>query len=517
MKALPSVTEPLTIGTALKAFGQRCLAMLAGYKAAIPGPTNTVGSRIGTNENSSFAQIQRVGMMFTSEEVAKNCPIAAAYLAQRQNYCSSQIFYNPTTGDEGLNRDLKQYLQGDDGCGGVWANMGTDCSMQDAVSRTGDIECPVRGDAGLAWYYGSNGELKLMEFSADQLGEPYVYTGVQEMPDGTRYLAGRYFRGGECVAYKIYERIESWYGNPRVYPASDVMFYRDPSSFRGVRGVTKFANALIHMEKGETLFQYGMDAAQRQAKTAFWVTNCRGEAGAEYSYTDNGALDDFGIRYYERIGNGPVVEAGYTGDTMEAMRVEMPGDELIKGCEFSDQRVAIALALTYSFLVSPEKVGGAPSRLDINKVTKEFTRIQNRIHRPNLNKIRTISILDAIRRGVFRPHPNIMSGTFMFPVSPTTDAFYDAKENIQMLRSGLESPQEICAETNRDWNTVRRAKVQAAIESTKDVQDANRLLKDAGYEGTITINDIMQLTDNPQPPQSQQEQPKQIEQPALTD
>lgn len=500
MKALPSVTQPLTLGFALKSLYQRSLAKLAGYRAAVPSPTTSVGSRIGTNSNSSFASIQRVGMGFTAEEIAKNCPIGGAYLYQRANYCSSVIQYIPDTGDEKLNEDMKLYLQGDDGCGGMFGRMGNNCSMQDAFSRTVDREQPVRGDAGMCFYRDEYDNLKLMEFSADQLGEPYSFTGPQYNSDGSWYFAGRYFSpSGECVAYKIYERRDSWYGNPRIYPASDVIYVQDPSDFRGVRGVTKFANAIIHMEKGETLFQYGMDAAQRQAKTAYWVTNARGEGNPDVGYEGEGGISypDPSIRYFERFGDGPVNEYGYTGDTMDAMKVEMPGPELIAGCEFSDQRVAIALGLTYSFLVSPEKVGGAPSRLDVNKVTKEFKRIQNRIHRPALHKIKLLTILDACRQGYFPMIPTITRGTFMLPVSPTADAFYDAKENIQNLRSGLESPQEICAETNRDWNMVRRAKIQAAVEVAKDVEEANDALKKAGFEARITSHDVMQLTDNP--------------------
>lgn len=514
MNTLPSVTQPLTIGSALKSLYQRSLAKLAGYRAAVPSPTTNIGTRIGTNSNSSFAQIQRVGMMFTAEEVAKNCPIAAAYLAQRVNYCSSLISYIPDTGDAALDADLKVYLQGTDGTEGIWSKMGTNCSMQDAFSRTADRELPVRGDAGLVWYRDGSGNLKLMEFSADQLGEPYVYAGVQMMPNGLRYLAGRYFdEHGTCVAYKIYERLESWYGNPRIYPAADVMYFQDPSDFRGARGVTKFANALIHMEKGETLFQYGLDAAQRQAKTAFWLTNARGEGNPDMRYEgeDGCGYPEPMVRYFERQGNGPQSEYGFTGDTMTPMKVEMPGPELIAGCEFSDQRVAIALGLTYSFLISPEKVGGAPSRLDVNKVTKEFERIQTTIHKPHLNTIKKITILEAVANGIFPAVPNILRGRFMLPISPTTDAFYDAKENVQMLRSGLESPQEICAETNRDWNVVRRAKKQAAIEVARDVEDANKELKDAGYKIQISANDIMQLTDNPQPVPTESEQPKQVE------
>jgi len=438
--------------------------------------------------------------MFTAEDVAKNSPIAAAYLSQRANYCSAQISYIPDTGDSELDERVKIYLQGEDGTGGVWGSMGTNCSMQDAFLRTGDIELPVRGDAGLCWYRDGFGRLKLMEFSADQLGEPAAFWQPLVSPDGTTYLAGRFFdRFGTCIAYKIYERVEGWYGNPKVYPASDVIFFQDPASFRGVRGVTKFANALQHMEKGETLFQLGMDAAMRQAKTAMLVFNNRG-APDELSYDlqtiQNGTAEGQVIAR-ERLADGPLVEYAFNGDSAQFMSPDSPGPELIAGCEYSDQKVALALGLNYAFLVSPEKVGGAPSRLEINKASKEMSRIQNTIHRPSLNKIKSVVLLDAIARGIFPPTENVLRGRFMLPISPSVDAFYDAKENIAMLRSGLESPQEIVAETNRNWDVVLRQKAMAAIKVKKAVQDANRELVSAGYEGNVSESDLMQLSDNP--------------------
>lgn len=530
MKTLPSVTPAApSFRGAIANIGKgiyNLTARLASYKAAIPTATTTVGSRIGTNSNSTIAQLQRVGMMFTAEDLAKNSAISGAYLAQRANYCSSTITYIPETGDVELDEQIKRYLQGEDGTGGVWANMGMDGSMQGSFMRSADIELPVRGDAGIVWYRNSFGDLRMLEFSADQLGEPYMYAQprltalaanaagkIVEVSGNTlTYFCGRYFSGGDCVAYKVYQRVDSWYGNPTIYAAADVIFFKDPASFRGVRGVTKFANAIQHMEKGERLFQIGMDAAMRQAKTAYAVFNERGAAD-ELSYEDV-EYENGRVVHRERINEGPMVEYFYTGDKVQATSADSPGPELIAGCEFSDQRVAIALGLTYSFLISPEKVGGAPSRLDINKVSKEFGRIQNQIHRPALNRIRDVSLLDGLNKGALPPHPNLLRGRFMLPISAVTDAFYEAKENIAMLRSGIESPQELCAETNRSWDIVRRAKKQAAIQVAKDAEDATKELKDAGYKAVVTTNDIMQLTDNPQPAPTEAETAKP---PALTE
>ena len=507
----PQPPAPSFVG-ALKNIGRglyQKTAKFAGYKAAYATNTTTVSGRTGSNMNSTFAQLQRVAMNWTAEDIFKNSSIGSAYIGARINYCSSQMTYIPATGDPGLDAELKACLHGDDGHGGVFASMGVDCSMQDAFSRTADLETPIRGDAGLIWYDDGSG-LRLMEFSADQLGEPYQYTlpratslgfvnGHMEEVSGTDlvYYCGRFFRGPDCVAYRIYERTNAWYSMPTIYPAHDVIYFRDPASFRGIRGMTKFATAIQHMEKGETLFQTGMDAAMRQAKTALKIQNNSG--GPTGNYEEDMNYEDGMITYRERIPNGPLTEYYYTGDTAEFCSPDSPGPELIQGVETSDERVAIALWLNYAFLISCTKVGGAPSRLEIEKAEKELTRIQRCIHRPRLKRISATVILDLVRRKTFPSNnPRITNGTWQLPLPPSVDAFYDCKENIAMKREGLEAPQDIIAETNRNPDDVIEKKKQWAIKVAIASQDANRELKKLGYDATVTQADIGVISDNPQ-------------------
>lgn len=490
-------------------FTPRPIAKLAGYAAARPTATTRVGTRWGTNPNSTIASMQRVGMNWTAEDVCKNSSIAKAYILQRINYCSSLICYIPATGDTGLDTAIKQYLHGEDGDGGVFSTMGVDCSMQDAFSRTADIETPVRGDAGLI-IHRYNGQLRLIEFSADQVGEIYNFTmartcGLERKANGTIYetsgndciyFGGRYFRGPDAVAYRIYERTNAFYTNPVIYDAADVIYFRDPSSFRGVRGVTKFDTAILHMEKGEALFQIGMDAAMRQAKTAMVVMNERGQPDEGSYETD--IFNDGIVKYAERVPGGPLVEYFYNGDSANFTSPDSPGPELIQGVETSDERVALALGVPYAFLISPKNVSGAPSRLEVEKATREFSRIQNKIHRPRLSRIKDFSLLHAVRNQELPPHPKILSGRWMLPISPTVDAGYSNDENITNLRSGLECPQDLVAETNRDWKTVLQFKKQAAKDVAMAVEDANRELSAAGYKPVVVSLEIAQLSDNPQ-------------------
>ena len=128
---------------------------------------------------------------------------------------------------------VRDYMHGEDGFGGVLGNMGVDCSMQDAFMRTADLEMPVRGDAGMIWYDDGT-QLRLMEFSADQLGEIYYFVPPRSSlhraqftwseicevvgNDCVYFAWGAIFRGCDCVAYKIYERSNSCVlANPRIY------------------------------------------------------------------------------------------------------------------------------------------------------------------------------------------------------------------------------------------------------------------------------------------------------------
>lgn len=509
----PAAPSPTLFG-AIKNIGvglYRRTAKFALYKATMPTATTSVGNRTGTNPNSTYAQMQRVGMNWTAEDVFKNCPIAKAYILQRINYCSAMMHYIPATGDPGLDKAVKEYLQGHDGFGGVFSTMGVDCSMQDAFSRTADIECPIRGDAGfILWRRDGNSDLRIIEFSADQIGEIYVVTLprqcslaigdngelVETSGNDCVYLNGRYFNGPDCVAYKIYDRTNSFYANPKIYDAKNVFYFRDPSSFRGVRGVTKFDTAILHMEKGERLFQIGMDAAQRQAKTAMAVFNERAMPN-ELSYETETGLDGQ-VRFQERIPEGPIVEYFYTGDQAVNMSADSPGPELIQGVETSDERVALALGLNYAFLISATKVGGAPSRLEIEKADKELQRIQNKIHRPHLSRIRDIVLRDAARRNILPKKLELTRGRWVLPIPASVDAFYEAKENIDMMRAGLEAPQDIIAETNRDWEDVLTKTAQWALKVAMKVEDVNNELERLGYKSRITEANIAQVSDNPQ-------------------
>ncbi len=500
------------------------VAKFAGYSAASPTNTTRAGSRLGLNANTSTAGLQRLGMSFTADMICKDNPLCTAYLTQRQNYCSSTLIYLPGTSDEGLNKAITEYLHGTDGCGGIFSTMGVDCSMQDAFMRTADLETPVKGDAALVnceWYE----EMRLMEVSADQIGEIFNFQPIRKCSlerkiyrdakgnierieikecagNDCTYYAGRYFRGPDCVAYKILERQEHWYGNATIYDAADVHYFRDPASYRGYRGITLFHTALPYMQKSDDLLTAALGIAQRQARDSAYIFNNSGQAnGTEFDTVIDPNTGR--ITYIENTAQGPAERYFFNGDSITPNAPTAPGTDVINGIESSDERVALGLRMTFAFLINGSKMGGVVARGDTQKVWKEFSRIQNTIHRPRLNRIKNQSLMNAVRRGTFdiprgMTSDEFLRGRWMLPTSPVTDAFNDSKAMIDEVREGLIAPQDAIAQTNRDYRDIIRKGGEWRELVELEAWERTKNLREKGCPGIVSAQEISATSDNPQ-------------------
>ena len=170
----------------------------------------------------------------------------------------------------------------------------------------------------------------------------------------------------------------------------------------------------------------------------------------------------------------------------------------MKGLKYVDAQASLATGLPYEFLFSAADSGGAPSRLAIEIASREITRIRERVHRPRLDKIAYVTIMDLVARGQLPNNPNIARGIWQFGTLPTADAFRDSKSDIADIRSGIKTRGEvIAANSGQTFPVVLRRTAQEAIAMHKAAQDANRELVAAGYEPTITLQDIALNSDNP--------------------
>ena len=63
------------------------------------------------------------------------------------------------------------------------------------------------------------------------------------------------------------------------------------------------------------------------------------------------------------------------------------------------------MGMSPAFLIGSEEYGGASVRLEIEKASREITRIREHVHRPRLNKISYVTIMDLVSRGELPAHP----------------------------------------------------------------------------------------------------------------
>jgi len=488
----PALSERIRVGLQRNALA---IAKWAGYDAAQQNRTVPQHSRYGSNANSLASQQQRVQMQWDGEWLMKNTALGVNYATKRRIYCSTDVTYAPDTGDTKLDEELGAYLVEE------FAQTGVNCSMMEAFSRTADVELPMRGDSALVWYRDMT-RLKLMEVQADRIGELYTFVQPQSSIAGLTYFAGIFFdAAGTHQAFKIYERgFNDVYFNPQIYPASDVIYFQD-NMMQAVRGVTKFAQALQIAEKRAQILKFTMDTMAQQSKIAAISSNNSGgptEASYETINTLNG-----GVEYQETFADGAVLKYQFNGDQYQVLRAEHPSEAFIKAMDSLDMQSSLALGLPYEFLFTPSGSGGAPARFSFEAAGKEIMRIRNTIHRPRLNKISYVKIMEAVENGLFPAIPTITRGNWNWPTLPSADAFRDVISDIKEVRAGHTSLKRvITANTGASFETVLRENKATAIAIAKTVEDANKELTDGGYEPVITRDDIQEIWDNPQPVQS---------------
>jgi len=484
----PALSERIKAGIQGIAIG---VAKFAGYNAAMPNKVQAPATRTGTNPNSSYAQQQRVRLSFEGENAIKNTSFARNYINKRRMYCSSGITYAPDTGDHALDEAVSAY------CMEQWKHMGVGCSMQQAFARASDVNLPERGDSALQWYR-DEGRLRLLEVTADRIGELYQFTRpVRDVRSGEVYFSGLYLQGPNTTAYRIYERgFDAIYTNPQRVEACDVIFFKDDIT-GGVRGVSIFASALEDVNSRYQILKSTKDTMQQQSKIAAIASNNSGQPN-ELDY-ETQVSSEGAVEYVETMADGAIVKYQFNGDNYQVLKGEHPSDSFINGMRYLDASASLAVGFPYEFLFSGAQSGGAPFRGAFEAAGREIMRLRNDVHRPRLDVISYVTIMDGVERKKLPPMPNIARGNWGFTTLPTADAFRDDASDIKAIRSGITTKSAvIMANSGRSFPVVLRESMQEAVATAMAVEDANRALVKAGYKPSVTIADIAQVSDNPQ-------------------
>ncbi len=468
-------------------------AVLAGYEGARPNKSFNSPTRIGTNPNSTVAQLQRTRLSLQGEEIIKNTAFGRNYVNKRRMYCSSGISWHPDTGDAATNKLVSDY------CNDQWKRMGVNSSMQQAFALCADAFLPQYGDCALRWIRSEEGnpnsDLRLLAITGDRIGEVYRYV-APVVKNGVTYYCGLYFNGPNIAQYKIYER---WYDTTYIRPenidAADIIFFIDGID-GGVRGVSLFSACVDDIRSNHAILKSTMDTMQQQSKIAAIASNNSG-AAPDYSY-DTQINTDGTVEYQETFADGAVMRYQFNGDSYQVLRAEHPSQDFIGALRYLDQRGSLACGFPYEFLFSGAESGGAPFRGSFDAAGGEITRLREDVHRPRLDVIAYITIMDGVDRRQLPAKAGITKGAWQFKTLPSADSFRDDKSAVAAMRAGITSPQRVIASSlGTTAEAILSETKEWAIMCAKTVEDANRELVRLGYKPTVTAADIAQVSDNP--------------------
>jgi GNAT superfamily N-acetyltransferase len=180
------------------------------------------------------------------------------------------------------------------------------------------------------------------------------------------------------------------------------------------------------------------------------------------------------------------------------LRAEHPSQDFVAALRYLDQRGSLACGFPYEFLFSGSESGGAPFRGAFEIAGREIERLRNQVHRPRLDVIAYVTIMDGVERGLLPAKAGITRGNWQFTTLPSADAFRDAKSDIDQIRAGITSPQRVIANNlGTTADAILSETREWAIMVSKTVEDANRELVKQGYKPTVTAQDVAQVSDNP--------------------
>lgn len=136
------------------------------------------------------------------------------------------------------------------------------------------------------------------------------------------------------------------------------------------------------------------------------------------------------------------------------------GTNFIGFLDYLTRRIAAGYKLPSEFVWNAIGTGGATTRLILSQASSAFLDFR-RIIASACDAHWIYVIGDGIAQGLLPASPDWMDVVWRGPVLPTVDAGRDAKAEIESLRAGLTSPQQIADENNEDWRKTYRENAEA--------------------------------------------------------
>jgi len=442
----------------------------------------------GPHPNSATVQRDAVALMFEARDLAENVGFVKGHLRKTQLYGAGTLSYEPETGDAGMDSEITGFFD--------WFNEHAHIGGEHTLTRL--FQLALMGmtrdrDSMLCFVRDpDDGLLRLQIVEADQIGELFSYTTPR--PD---YIQGVFMDGPRRLGYRVYDRVgDMQYANPQFVPAHDALFFFDPMR-NSVRGITAYETSIQNIRDKFEILGYEKVTVKEISETGVVTYTQRGQAGG-FDYDREEVAPDTGeVSYIKHSASGTREYMGI-GERFDVVPHNRPSPTFQGFIKTLDMEDCMGLNLPYGFVVDPTESGGAVTRLIAHVANREFGRVQHDVLRPQLNRLRTIILADAMEHGLISRHPKFRNGFWMFPPPPTADVERESDISIREVRSGLSTRTGEWAMQGGSFRKKVQILKQEAVARRVAAIEATEELKTLGYaDQTVSPDEIYANSDNP--------------------
>ena len=423
--------------------------------------------------------------MFEARDLSENVGFVKGHLRKVQLYGAGTLSYEPETGDPSMDSEIHAYME--------FFNATAHIGAEHTLTRL--IQLALVGmtrdrDSLLVFCRDDEGSLKLQLVEADQIGELFAFI------NRPNYIQGVYMDGPRRTGYEVYDRLADFqYSDPQFVPAHDGIFFYDPLR-ASVRGITAYETSIQNIRDKFEIMGYEKVIVKDISTRGVITYTQRGRAD-EFDYDNTQTDTDGNVSFIQHKDSG-VQEYMGVGERFEVVQHNRPSPTFQGFIKTLDLEDCQGLNLPYGFLVDVSEAGGVAARLVAHVANREFERIRNDILTPNLNRIRTVALADAMERGLISRHKNFRQGFWMFPPPPTADIQRESDISIREVRSGLSTRTGEWAMQGGSFRKKVKILAAEAVARRIAAAEATKELADLGYKDQVVLPDeIYANSDNP--------------------
>lgn len=289
-------------------------------------------------------------------------------------------------------------------------------------------------------------------------------------------------QAGRATGYNVCERTQ--YGsfkNPRIIPASSVLHVLDTDRVDSCRGVTHFHSAIHNIFDFDETFAAEKAAQKTASKIALIIRNSMGRPETANPLLGSDTDVNGNAVSTENVGDA-AIKYQMTGDQLETLKSERPGNGWFQMCEMIIRQIAISLGLPYEFVWNMAGLTGPAVRMTTKLADRNFRHTITIVENRFLTPLFAWWINVEMNAGRIPFNPEWTMFGFKRPTMASIDAQRESASDLNEWNAGLKSGMDICEQVEQDVYEVQEQKAREA-------QNAMRLAVKFGVPvEAITIN-----------------------------